>query len=286
MNEEQKERLKALVKQNPYTSMSDAANALDATQEEIRRHIKHEQGSSTDWESYTGLTRHQRTARSRTLRAAKDAKNDSIEQLVAKAAQEIGKTKLGAIARHLGLTRNEVVYRMQRRGTNLAKILQEHANIGVQKESLVGVIEREVLANHDLSRKEFADSIGISVNSVVRTLSKYHNTTWKDVKNRTLKDLPTRANNALKALMLVADNPEARTICRAAKMIGENPQYIRRLLDRRRISWGELFSAQTKPIKTDKPVEQAPIVVPEHLVMPLRSYKHSKLVYNNTDARI
>lgn len=286
MNQEQKERLSALVKQDPHISMSDAATTLGVTQEEIRRHIKCEHGSSTDWESYTGISRHQRTARSRALRAAEDARNDNIEQMVAKAAQEIGKTKLGLIASHLGLTRNEVVYRMQRRGTNLAKILQEHANIGVQKESLVSVIERELLANHDLTRKEFADSIGISVNSVVRTLSKHHGTTWEAVKKRTLKDLPTRANNALKALILVADNPEARTICRAARMIGENPQYIRRLLERRKISWGEMFSAQTKPAKPEKPAEQALIVVPGHLVMPLRSYRHSKLVYNNTDARI
>lgn len=240
MNKEQKNRLEALVKQDPYTGIEDAANALGVTKEAIRKHIKNEQGISAGWESYTGIKRQQRSARNRSLLFAKAARNDDIEKMIVKAAQETESRNLGVIAQHLGLTRDALTYRMRRRGTNLSKIMREHANIGFQKEKLVEVIERELLANNNLTRKEFAESIGVSVNSVERALRRNHGTTWSDVKERTLKEPTTRANKAIKSLIPVTDNP----------------------------------------------VEPARIVVPEHLVMPLRSYRHSKVVYKNTEARL
>ena len=286
MNKEFQLRLDNLVKEDPYIGIQDAAKTLGVSLDAIRKHIKKEQGAQAGWESYTGINRQQRSARNRTLQAAKDAENDDIEQMIVKAAQEAGVTKLGAIASHLGLTKNELAYRMQRRGTSLAKIMQEHANIGVNSENLLETIKREILANPELTQKEFAESMGVNVSRVSRALKKKHCTTWQGVKKRTLKDLPTRANKALKALILVADNPEAKTIYQAAKLIGENPQYIRRLLDRRKISWGENFIEQAKPVKLGRPLKQARIAIPERLLIPLRSYKHSTLVYNNTDARI
>ena len=152
--------------------------------------------------------------------------------------------------------------------------------------NLVQIIERELMANHELTCEQFAASIGLSDRRVIRALRNNYGTNWQDLKKRTLQDLPTRANRVMKALISVAENPKAKTVSQAARLIGENPRYVKSLLERSGISWGENFITQTKPVKPDIPVRQARIVVPQHLVMPLRSYQHCKLVYNNTDARV
>lgn len=152
--------------------------------------------------------------------------------------------------------------------------------------SLKQMVEREIKANPNITAEEFAAGLDMGIFTLYKQLKASCGQSWSQIKSELhgKKAIESRGDKALKKLAVLANNPDVKNLRQASELIGENHGYLRNLLHHRKLSWREMCETHDKSIIQNH--EDARIIIPESLLMPLRSYRHSKAVYSNTEARL